>query len=154
MPIGFWGDEKNKKYFGSYFERFDSTFNAVLSWAPIPWLFSCSLTFRADVWTHGDFIAIDPVTKSIIFHGRADGVLNPSGVRFGSAEIYSVIDAFFAKQVADSVCVGRRRAGDVDVSLVLRTCLREILATVPDVPKHLVIAWELHASMLTRLWHL
>lgn len=47
-----------------------------------------------------------PVTKQIFFLGRADGVLNPSGVRFGSAEIYNVIEQY-APQVADSICVGK-----------------------------------------------
>ena len=55
----------------------------------------------ADVWTHGDFVAIHPITKQLVFHGRADGVLNPSGVRFGSAEIYRVIEGKFTQEIAD-----------------------------------------------------
>lgn len=47
----------------------------------------------------------------------SDGVLNPSGVRFGSAEIYNVIRAF--PEVEDSVCVGQRRPQDHDESVVL-----------------------------------
>jgi len=68
MPVWFWGKDGADKYFNSYFKRFD------------------------DVWTHGDFIMVHPITKQIFFLGRADGVLNPSGVRFGSAEIYNVIE--------------------------------------------------------------
>lgn len=45
--------------------------------------------------------------------GRSDGVLKPAGVRFGSAEIYNILTKFFAAEVEDSVCVGRRRP-DVD----------------------------------------
>lgn len=46
-----------------------------------------------------------------------DGVLNPSGVRFGSAEIYNVIRLF--SEVEDSVCVGQRRSQDRDESVIL-----------------------------------
>ena len=71
------------------------------------------------VWTHGDFVMFHPVTKGLIFLGRADGVLNPSGVRFGSAEIYSIIEAEFSEQIADSICVGQRRPQDNDESVML-----------------------------------
>ncbi|KAL9107157.1 MAG: hypothetical protein Q9227_007937 [Pyrenula ochraceoflavens] len=101
MPVGLWGDPERKKYFNSYFKKFDN------------------------VWTHGDFIMVHPLTKGIIFLGRADGVLNPSGVRFGSAEIYSVIEAFFSDRVADSICVGQRRPHiDTDESVMLFLLMR------------------------------
>lgn len=41
-----------------------------------------------------------------------DGVLNPSGVRFGSAEIYAVTDTFL--EITDSLCVGQKRVEDAD----------------------------------------
>ncbi|KAF2403011.1 acetoacetyl-CoA synthase [Trichodelitschia bisporula] len=94
MPVLFWGSDGAQKYFNSYFARFD------------------------DVWTHGDFIQIHPVTRQIFFLGRADGVLNPSGVRFGSAEIYNVIESFFP-QIQDSICVGQRRPQDHDETVLL-----------------------------------
>ncbi|EXJ91702.1 acetoacetate-CoA ligase [Capronia epimyces CBS 606.96] len=95
MPIKFYGDNGPQKYFDSYFARFDN------------------------VWTHGDFILIHPVTKQVFFLGRADGVLNPSGVRFGSAEIYSIIEAKFADRISDSICVGQRRPQDPDERVML-----------------------------------
>ena len=95
MPVAFWGANGAQRYFDSYFARFD------------------------DVWTHGDFIMIHPVTKAVNFLGRADGVLNPSGVRFGSAEIYGIIDARFGDRIADSICVGRRRPQDNDEVVML-----------------------------------
>jgi acetoacetyl-CoA synthetase len=61
---------------------------------------------------------VHPITKQIFFLGRADGVLNPSGVRFGSAEIYNVIEQF-VPQVADSICVGQRRPTDHDETVLL-----------------------------------
>lgn len=84
MPVMFWGEGGSKKYFDAYFAHFDN------------------------VWVHGDFIQWHPKTSQVFFLGRADGVLNPSGVRFGSAEIYTVIEKNFAKTVADSIVVGQR----------------------------------------------
>lgn len=46
-------------------------------------------------------------------------MLNPSGVRFGSAEIYSVIETFFGDEIQDSICVGQRRPTDNDESVLL-----------------------------------
>lgn len=52
--------------------------------------------------------------------GRSDGVLKPSGVRFGSAEIYNILLKHFADDVEDSLCIGRRRDGiDTDETVVL-----------------------------------
>ncbi|KAK6373856.1 hypothetical protein LTS17_007825 [Exophiala oligosperma] len=96
MPVAFWGESGGRRYFESYFEKFD------------------------DCWTHGDFIQINTsTTGQVMFLGRADGVLNPSGVRFGSSEIYSVIEGKFSDVVADSICVGQRRPQDSDESVML-----------------------------------
>ncbi|EMC93908.1 hypothetical protein BAUCODRAFT_36360 [Baudoinia panamericana UAMH 10762] len=95
MPVKFWDDPKGEKYFNAYFARFDNA------------------------WTHGDFVSIHPENKQIHFHGRADGVLNPSGVRFGSAEVYNCLDANFNDEILDSVCVGQRRPQDMDESVLL-----------------------------------
>lgn len=95
MPVYFWNDTSTpSKYFSAYFEKYDN------------------------VWTHGDFVMIHPVTKNLTFLGRADGVLNPSGVRFGSAEIYGVLENRFP-MLADSICVGQRRPQDPDESVLL-----------------------------------
>lgn len=95
MPITFLGTNGPKRYFDSYFARFDN------------------------VWTHGDFIMIHSVTKQVMFLGRSDGVLNPSGVRFGSAEIYNILESKFADKISDSICVGQRRPTDDDERVVL-----------------------------------
>ncbi|CAK7220048.1 hypothetical protein SBRCBS47491_004057 [Sporothrix bragantina] len=77
------------------------------------------------VWAHGDFCAWHPVTGALDFLGRADGVLNPSGVRFGSAEVYAVLERHFTDRVADSLCVGQRRPGrDNDESVFLFLLMR------------------------------
>lgn len=43
-----------------------------------------------NTWTHGDYIKVNSKTGGITMLGRSDGTLNPSGVRFGSSEVYSV----------------------------------------------------------------
>jgi acetoacetyl-CoA synthetase len=100
VPIYLWNDKqpvgvKGSKFHSAYFARFDH------------------------VWAHGDFIVIHPVTKNVTFLGRADGVLNPSGVRFGSAEIYGVLERYFSDRIVDSICVGQRRPQDNDESVLL-----------------------------------
>ncbi|KAL2889530.1 Acetoacetyl-CoA synthetase [Ceratocystis lukuohia] len=107
MPCFLWGDgpvspttkfplsSPGPKYISTYFSRYK------------------------DAWAHGDFCTIHPVTGNINFLGRADGVLNPSGVRFGSADIYAVIERNFSDRIADSLCVGRRRLGDPDEKVML-----------------------------------
>jgi acetoacetyl-CoA synthetase len=71
------------------------------------------------VWHHGDFIRIEKGTKGLTMLGRSDGILKPSGVRFGSAEIYNVLLKNFSAEVEDAVCVGRRRESDSDETVVL-----------------------------------
>ena len=67
MPLGFWQDEGHKKYIESYFAKY------------------------ANVWAHGDYAVITPRHGLIIF-GRSDATLNPHGIRFGSAELYQVVN--------------------------------------------------------------
>ncbi|RKP20371.1 acetoacetate-CoA ligase [Rozella allomycis CSF55] len=93
MPIFFWDDMGNEKYRKAYFDN------------------------SYGVWMHGDFIYINPDTKGLIMLGRSDGTLNPAGVRFGSAEIYSIISQF--PQVEDSLVVGQKRPQDTDERVVL-----------------------------------
>jgi acetoacetyl-CoA synthetase len=82
------------------------------------------------IWRQGDFIALNPTTKGLMILGRSDGVLNPSGVRFGSAEIYAVLESppppfDFSKQIEDSLCVGQRRPGDSDERVLLFLKMKE-----------------------------
>ena len=61
---------------------------------------------------HGDFIRINPETKGLTIMGRSDGVLNPSGIRFGSGEIYTILEREASAEVADSICVAQQREQD------------------------------------------
>lgn len=50
----------------------------------------------------------------------SDGVLNPHGIRFGSSDIYSVVEAEpFNKAIATTLCIGRRRPADNDETVFL-----------------------------------
>ncbi|OQU99362.1 hypothetical protein CLAIMM_05001 [Cladophialophora immunda] len=94
QPIAFWGEHGAKKYQESYFERFGT-----------------------GIWNQGDFVQMNTDTGGYVMLGRSDGVLNPSGVRFGSAEIYDVVEKF--SEIEDSICVGQRRVTDKDESVIL-----------------------------------
>ncbi len=96
MPIYFWNDTKNKKYHAAYFERYNK------------------------IWCQGDFAMI---TKSggMVIHGRSDTVLNPGGVRIGTADIYSQVEKF--DQVIESIVIGQN--WDYDVRIILFLVLRD-----------------------------
>jgi acetoacetyl-CoA synthetase len=72
----------------------------------------------------------------------SDGTLNPSGIRFGSAEIYSIGNTpvaipfditnsaivespKFNDMIADTLCVGRKRPSDRDEDVFLFVRMRE-----------------------------
>lgn len=78
MPIYFWGDPDNERYFDSYFNIYPG------------------------VWRHGDWIKITP-RQSVIISGRSDATLNRDGVRIGTAEIYSAVESI--PVVKDSLAV-------------------------------------------------
>ncbi|MEO6471644.1 MAG: acetoacetate--CoA ligase [Aeromicrobium sp.] len=78
MPVGFWGDDDGSRYRAAYFED-------------IP-----------GVWRHGDWITItDRGTCTIT--GRSDATLNRGGVRLGTSEFYTVVEAL--PEVTDSLVV-------------------------------------------------
>nr|XP_025872915.1 acetoacetyl-CoA synthetase [Vulpes vulpes] len=95
QPTHFWNDENGNKYRKAYFSRFPG------------------------VWAHGDYCRINPKTGGIIMLGRSDGTLNPNGVRFGSSEIYNIVEAF--EEVMDSLCVPQyNKDGEERVLLFLK----------------------------------
>lgn len=109
QPLTFFGTGGDEKYRAAYFDRFSDT---------------CGV--QGPVWHHGDFVRIpDPATGALVMLGRSDGVLKPSGVRFGSAEIYNILTRFFSAEIEDAVCIGRRREGDADETVCLFVVLVE-----------------------------
>ena len=88
-----WNDSDNKKYHAAYFEKFPG------------------------VWAHGDYAEITE-DGGMVIYGRSDAVLNPGGVRIGTAEIYRIMDQF--EDIEDSVAVGQNWKNDVRVILFVR----------------------------------
>lgn len=93
MPIGFWNDPDNSKYKQAYFDTYEN------------------------IWHHGDWVEL---TKSggMIFHGRSDAVLNPGGVRIGTAELYRQIEQL--TEVEESLVVGQQWQGDERIVLFVK----------------------------------
>lgn len=93
MPVGFWNDPDGSRYRAAYFERFPG------------------------VWRHGDYAELTP-RRGMIIYGRSDAVLNPGGVRIGTAEIYRQVEQ--VSEVIDSIVVGQAWRGDVRIVLFVR----------------------------------
>jgi acetoacetyl-CoA synthetase len=93
MPVGFWNDPDGRKYRTAYFERFPG------------------------VWHHGDY-AVLTERGGLVILGRSDAVLNPGGVRIGTAEIYRQVEQL--PEVLESVVVGQDWNNDVRVVLFVR----------------------------------
>jgi acetoacetyl-CoA synthetase len=96
MPVGFWNDEGNKRYKAAYFERYPN------------------------IWHHGDYVELTP-HGGIVVYGRSDAVLNPGGVRIGTAEIYRQVEQL--PEILESIVIGQDWQHDVRVVLFVR--LRE-----------------------------
>ncbi|MBS05006.1 MAG: acetoacetate--CoA ligase [Gammaproteobacteria bacterium] len=104
MPTGFWNDPDGTRFHAAYFDRFPNT------------------------WAHGDY-GESTANGGVIIYGRSDAVLNPGGVRIGTAEIYRQVEKVDA--VVDSICVGQDWEDDVRV--VLFVVLREGLGINADI---------------------
>src|SRR5919201_3806906 len=84
MPLFFWNDPDGERYRASYFDMYPG------------------------VWRHGDWIKITPRGGAVIY-GRSDSTINRQGVRMGTSEIYSAVEAVPA--VLDSLVIDVQRAG-------------------------------------------
>jgi len=93
MPLGFWNDPDGVKFKQAYFSRFPN------------------------VWHHGDYVELTE-RDTLIFYGRSDAVLNPGGVRIGTAEIYRQVETL--NEIEESVVVGQRWNDDVRIVLFVR----------------------------------
>ena len=66
------------------------------------------------VWTHGDY-AERTAQDGFVIHGRSDAVLNPGGVRIGTAEIYRQVETF--EEILEALAIGQEKNNDVRVVL-------------------------------------
>ena len=78
MPLGFWNDPARERFNASYFGMYPG------------------------IWRHGDWIKLNP-DGSLVIYGRSDSTLNRGGVRMGTSEFYSVLEAM--PEIADSLVV-------------------------------------------------
>ena len=53
--------------------------------------------------------------QGFVIYGRSDTTLNPAGIRFGTAEIYRIVERL--SFVQDSIVAGYRRGGEARVAL-------------------------------------
>ena len=93
MPVGFWNDSNGEKFRTAYFDTFPG------------------------IWAHGDYAEITE-HGGLVIHGRSDAVLNPGGVRIGTAEIYRQVEK--VEQVLEPIAIGQDWDGDVRVVLFVR----------------------------------
>jgi acetoacetyl-CoA synthetase len=135
-PIEFWNDPGDVLLRSAYFDRYPQT------------------------WAHGDFAEKKSVTGGFVIHGRSDAVLNPGGVRIGTAEIYRQVESI--DTIKEALCIGQEWDGDTRVVLfvvmqdgssftqetaaIIRTKVRENtsprhvptrIVAVPDIPRTL-----------------
>ena len=133
MPLEFWNDPSDKKYHAAYFEKFPG------------------------VWAQGDYAELTE-HGGIVIYGRSDAILNPGGVRIGTAEIYRIVEQF--EEIAESIVIAQDWEDDVrvvlfvrlqeghslddDLSQALRTAIRKSasprhvparILEVPDIPR-------------------
>jgi len=93
MPIYFWNDKEGTKYHHAYFEKYD------------------------DIWSHGDYALITP-NQGVIIYGRSDAILNPGGIRIGTAEIYRVVEKM--PEVIESIAAGKEVENDIQIILFVK----------------------------------
>jgi acetoacetyl-CoA synthetase len=94
MPIYFWNDPEGVRYRDAYFGVYPN------------------------VWRHGDYVLVHRDSGGVTFYGRSDAVLKPSGVRIGTAEIYTQLEKL--DEIADSLAVGQNWHGDQRVVLFVK----------------------------------
>ena len=97
MPLYFWGDKDNVRYISSYFDMYPN------------------------IWRHGDWLKVTPIGGCIIY-GRSDATINRHGLRMGTSELYSAIEAL--PEVLDSMVVDLEYLGKdsyMPLFVVLRT---------------------------------
>jgi acetoacetyl-CoA synthetase len=93
MPVGFWNDPDGRRYHDAYFARFPN------------------------VWHHGDWAKLT-AHGGLIIYGRSDAVLNPGGVRIGTAEIYRQVEKL--DEIVESLAIGQDWQDDQRIVLFVR----------------------------------
>jgi acetoacetyl-CoA synthetase len=105
MPLYFWNDAGDQRYLSSYFDVYSQ---------------DDGQGGRTPVWRHGDWLKIG-LDGGCIIYGRSDATINRLGLRMGTSEIYSAVEAL--PEVLDSMVVDLEYLGQ-DSYLPLFVALR------------------------------
>ena len=92
QPLGFWHDN-GERYHHAYWDRYPNA------------------------WQHGDDVMMSR-HGGVQFFGRSDAMLNPGGVRIGTAEIYQQVNQL--QEVEDAIAVGQRWQQDERIILLVK----------------------------------
>jgi len=93
MPVGLWNDHDGSRYRAAYFDHFPG------------------------VWRHGDWVLFTERGSALIT-GRSDATLNRGGVRMGTSELYTVVEA--REEVLDSLVVHLEATDELLLFVVVR----------------------------------
>ncbi|PSW19996.1 acetoacetate--CoA ligase [Photobacterium sanctipauli] len=93
QPCGFWNDTDGSKYQSAYWDTYPN------------------------VWHHGDFVELT-ASWGMVFYGRSDAVLNPGGVRIGTAEIYRQVNPM--PEIVDSLVISQNVGSDSRIVLFVQ----------------------------------
>jgi acetoacetyl-CoA synthetase len=119
MPLYFVGDVDNQRLIGSYFDMYPPGHGrrpgpprSPAARGPLPPRGAVPALGRPGdrdlgpdagaVWRHGDWLRIHP-DGSCVIYGRSDATINRHGLRMGTSELYSAVEAL--PEVLDSMVV-------------------------------------------------
>lgn len=118
MPVFFWNDDQNQsRYRKAYFSKYSG------------------------IWRHGDFVLLNE-HGGMIFYGRSDAVLNPGGVRLGTAELYREVEIF--PEIVEALAIGQK--WDDDIRVVLFVCMKEGSTLTEDLISEIKLRIKTNAS--------
>ena len=97
MPLYLWGDDRGTRYLASYFDMYPAGHGRQPGGGDGP-------ASMGAVWRHGDWIQIGTgAAAGCVIYGRSDATINRHGLRMGTSEIYSAVEAL--PEVLDSMVV-------------------------------------------------
>ena len=99
MPLYFWNDKDNARYLASYFEMYPAGHGRQPGGGDGP-------PEMGGVWRHGDWLRIGDANgqgEGCVIFGRSDATINRHGLRMGTSELYSAVEAL--PEVMDSMVV-------------------------------------------------
>ena len=119
MPLYFVGDTNHQRLIGSYFDMYPAGHGrrpgpprSPAARGPLPPEGAVPALGRPGdrdlgpeagaVWRHGDWLRIHP-DGSCVIYGRSDATINRHGLRMGTSELYSAVEAL--PEVLDSMVV-------------------------------------------------